>query len=87
MAEELKKMGAEIEELPDGLMMRKSSLKGARVNGHNDHRVVMALSIAGLIAEGRTIIDTAEAVSVTYPGYVETMQNLGAKFKLKEEVN
>jgi 3-phosphoshikimate 1-carboxyvinyltransferase len=42
----------------------------------------MALSIAGMIAEGVTIIDTAEAVSVTYPDYVKTMRQLGAEFEL-----
>ena len=82
MAEELKKMAADIEELPDGLIIRKSILKGAQVHGYNDHRVVMALSIAALIAEGTTTIDTAEAVSVTYPDYIETMQKLGAKINL-----
>ncbi len=86
MAHELAKMGADIAELPDGLTIGKSSLKGTHVNGHNDHRVVMALSIAALIADDKTIIDTAEAVAVTYPDYVETMQNLGAKFKLIQEV-
>jgi 3-phosphoshikimate 1-carboxyvinyltransferase len=80
MAEELGKMGADIKELPDGLIIGHSSLKGAQVNGHNDHRVVMALSIAALTAQGRTSVDTAEAVSVTYPDYVETMKVLGAKF-------
>ena len=82
MAEELKKMYAYIEELPDGLIIRKSSLKGAHVNGHHDHRVVMALSVAAMTAEGRTTVDTAEAVSVTYPDYIETMKKLGAKFTL-----
>jgi 3-phosphoshikimate 1-carboxyvinyltransferase len=86
MAEELKKMDADIKELPDGLVIKKSSLKGANVNGRNDHRVVMALSVAALTADGRTTVDTAEAVSVTYPNYVETMQKLGAKFKLIQEV-
>ena len=40
----------------------------------------MALSLAGLIAEGKTVIDTAESVSVTYPNYFETMKALGANF-------
>ena len=42
----------------------------------------MALSIAAMTAQGRTTVDTAEAVSVTYPDYIETMQKLGAKFTL-----
>jgi 3-phosphoshikimate 1-carboxyvinyltransferase len=82
MCKELKKMSADIEELPDGVIIKKSRLKGANVQGHHDHRVVMALSIAGMIAEGVTIIDTAEAVSVTYPDYVKTMRQLGAEFEL-----
>jgi 3-phosphoshikimate 1-carboxyvinyltransferase len=85
MAEELKKMGAEIEELPDGLTIKKKTLSGSHVNGHHDHRVVMALSIAGLMAEGETTIDTAEAVSVTFPRYVETMRKIGANIKLIKE--
>jgi len=80
MAAELQKMGARIEELPDGLHIQYSALTGAAVRGHHDHRVVMALSIAGLVAEGTTTIDTAEAVAVTYPQYVSSMQALGARF-------
>ena len=86
MADELKKMGADIDELPDGLVIRKSNLKGAALCGHHDHRVVMALSIAAMTANKETVIDTAEAVSVTYPDYVKTMCQLGAKIKLIKEV-
>jgi 3-phosphoshikimate 1-carboxyvinyltransferase len=78
MHAELKKMGADIEELPDGLVIRKSHLKGARVNGHHDHRVVMALSVAGMNAESETVIDTAESVAVTFPEFFELMNGLGA---------
>ncbi len=84
MARELGKMGGDVREVPDGLIIRLSDLSGAEVRGHHDHRVVMSLSIAGLLAEGPTIIDTAEAVSVTYPDYVESMRRLGAKFRLVE---
>lgn len=69
MREELSKMGADIEELPDGLLIRKSNLRGARVSGRGDHRVVMALAVAGLAASGETTIDTAEAVSITFPTF------------------
>ena len=85
MAQELKKMGADIEELPDGLIINHCSLRGTRVKGHHDHRVVMALSVAALQATGATRISTAEAVSVTYPDYIESMQKIGANFKLIEE--
>jgi len=78
MYEELRKLGAGVEELPDGLVVRRSELKGARVNGHHDHRVVMALSVAGLAAEGEMIVETAEAVAVTFPGFMGLMKNIGA---------
>jgi 3-phosphoshikimate 1-carboxyvinyltransferase len=80
MHNELKKMGADISELEDGLIIKHKTLKGASLAGHSDHRVVMALSLAGLIAEGKTIIDTAESVSVTYPDYFKSMKALGAIF-------
>ena len=78
MAKELAKMGADIEELPDGLIIRKSKLHAARVDGHWDHRIVMAMSLAGMAVEGETIIDSAEAMNVTFPNYVELMNSLGA---------
>jgi 3-phosphoshikimate 1-carboxyvinyltransferase len=82
MATELSKMGASVEELEDGLIIRESRLTGTRVRGHHDHRVVMALSLAGLAAEGETAIDTAESIDVTFPGYVQKMQALGARIRL-----
>lgn len=82
MREELSKMGADIEELPDGLIIRKSKLRGAKVSGHSDHRAVMSLSVAGLIAEGITEIETAEAVNITFPDFIDLMKNSGAKINL-----
>lgn len=82
MAKELKKMGADIEELSDGLVIRESVLKGRKLSGHNDHRIVMALSIAGLASEGKTEITTAESIDVTFPNYAEKMNALGAKIEL-----
>jgi 3-phosphoshikimate 1-carboxyvinyltransferase len=84
MTRELRKMGAEIEELPDGLVVRSCGLKGADVHGHSDHRVVMALAVAGLAAEGVTTVDTASAVAVTFPGFVDLMQSLGADMERDE---
>ncbi len=77
MTAELAKMGAKIDEQDDGLLIHQSTLKGCRVNGHNDHRVVMALALAGMIADGETIIETAESAAVTYPGFVGDFQRLG----------
>ena len=82
MAMELAKMGVDIAEREDGLVIRGGKLRGAMVNGHDDHRVVMALVLAGLNADGETIIDTAEAAEVTYPGFAEDFRKLGAKIEV-----
>ncbi len=84
MCTELSKMGADIEELPDGLIIRESKLKGCNVNGHDDHRIVMSLAIAGLNSLGDTIIDTAEAMNVTFPSFVDCIRNSGGKIELIE---
>jgi len=81
MREELTKMGARIEELPDGLVIQGGGLTGAAVDGRGDHRVVMALAVAGLAADGRTEISTAESVAVTFPTFVELMAGLGARIE------
>ncbi len=84
-ARELGKMGARIEELEDGLIIHQSKLCGTAVHGYDDHRMVMALSIAGLAAEGVTVVDTAESAGVTYPGFVDDMVKMGARFDLIEQ--
>ena len=78
MTKELKKMGADITELDNGMKIRKSSLTGTKVKGHGDHRVVMSLAIAGLNAIGSTKIDTAEAVDITFPGFFELLNEVRA---------
>ena len=83
MAEELKKMDVDVEELPDGLIIRHSRPKPARLNGRSDHRTVMALSLAGLSLDGQCTIDTAEAMSVTFPDYVQLMKSIGANMEMK----
>ena len=85
MTAELKKMGADIEELPDGLVVRKSTLHGAAVDGHHDHRVIMALAIAGLCAEGETQISGAEAMSVTFPNFPKLIGACGGNLSLSED--
>ncbi|NOZ24218.1 MAG: 3-phosphoshikimate 1-carboxyvinyltransferase [Planctomycetes bacterium] len=84
MREELAKMDAHVEELPDGLVLHHSELHGARVDGHGDHRVVMALAVAGLAANGTTEIDGAEAMRITFPNFVDLMRSLGARIELRE---
>lgn len=85
MSEELSKMGAKIEELQDGLIVQGGALKGAKLHGHHDHRVVMALSLAAMAADGPSEIDTAESVAVTIPAYVDLMTTLGANLHVEED--
>ena len=86
MKKELAKIGADIEELPDGLVIRGhahgSNLTSAPVTGYGDHRIVMAMSIAGMALDGQMTIDTAEAMNVTFPEYVTLMNQLGANMKI-----
>jgi 3-phosphoshikimate 1-carboxyvinyltransferase len=81
---ELTKMGARITELEDGMIIEQSELKGTRVHGYEDHRMVMALTIAGMVASGETIVDTAESVMITYPSFFQDFQYLGAKLRKTE---
>ena len=86
MATELKKLNVNVEELPDGLIIEHGQLEqleSAELHGWADHRIVMALAMAGLAIKGQTSIDTAEAIDVTFPEYVELMANLGAEMELK----
>jgi 3-phosphoshikimate 1-carboxyvinyltransferase len=74
-ARELSKMGAKIEPLPDGLVIRGTRrLHGAEVDSHQDHRLAMSLGVAALVAQGTTIISGAEAVDISYPGFWEDLE-------------
>jgi 3-phosphoshikimate 1-carboxyvinyltransferase len=85
MTAELARMGAKIRERPDGLEIEEGRLKPAEVYGHHDHRVVMALAVAGSAVEGRTIINTAEAMEVTFPTFVDCMSRLGGRLSLEKD--
>lgn len=74
---ELEKMGADIEELSDGLLIRgKGYLHGARLNGHADHRVVMALSCAAFAAQGESCIDGSAYVAKSFPDFFEQFERI-----------
>lgn len=86
LAEELRRMGARIEERPDGFVIYgPTPLRGAVVHSHGDHRLAMALAVAGLIAQGETIVEDAACIGDSFPGFVETMQALGAEIELRSE--
>jgi 3-phosphoshikimate 1-carboxyvinyltransferase len=83
LQEEFAKMGLEIT-LQDDLMMIKGGkgLQGACVHSRHDHRIAMACAVAALSATGETIIEEAEAINKSYPGFYEHLQLLNADVSL-----
>ena len=79
LAGELSKLGADVEEMPDGMVVHgKAKLHGATCSSHHDHRLAMALAIAGLIAEGQTLIEHAEVAGISYPSFWQDMASIQA---------
>jgi 3-phosphoshikimate 1-carboxyvinyltransferase len=77
MAEGLRRMGAIVDERPDGVSIQgPAALHGATVEAHGDHRVAMALAVAGLVASGPTTIEDADCVAVSYPNFFAQLQDL-----------
>ncbi len=79
LAENLRRMGAQVEERPDGLRVAGRSagrLHGAEIDPHNDHRMAMAFAVAALGAEGDTVIRDAECAAVSYPEFFTTLERL-----------
>jgi len=75
--EELGKMGAQIEELPDGMIVHgERGLRGAACSSHGDHRLAMMLGVAGLVAGGETVIDGAEAADISYPAFWDDLDRI-----------
>ena len=73
-AENLKRMGAEVEEFEDGLRVAgRQSLRGAEIDSHADHRIAMAFAVAGLVAQGTTVIRGADCVDISFPGFFDVL--------------
>ncbi|KKM08815.1 3-phosphoshikimate 1-carboxyvinyltransferase [Clostridiales bacterium PH28_bin88] len=74
---ELSRMGADVEELPDGLVIQGGrQLKGATCCSYDDHRMAMALAVAGLVARGETRISDAECIRVSFPDFPQVLTEL-----------
>ena len=80
LATELPKLGVHLKEEKDSLTITGGELKGAAVHGWDDHRIVMSLALAGMVA-GNTTIDTTESVSISYPDFFKDMSRLGVKIE------
>ncbi len=77
VATNLRAMGADVEVRRDGFRIKgKQKLRGAQIQTYHDHRIAMAFSIAGLVAEGPTEIIGSECVAISYPNFFETLKEL-----------
>ncbi|HEY2645390.1 MAG TPA: 3-phosphoshikimate 1-carboxyvinyltransferase [Candidatus Acidoferrales bacterium] len=79
LVENLRRMGAQVEEFPDGLRVAGRSagrLHGAEIEPHGDHRMAMAFAVAALGAEGETVIHNAECAGVSYPEFFNVLERL-----------
>ncbi|WP_121822775.1 3-phosphoshikimate 1-carboxyvinyltransferase [Halostella salina] len=87
MAEELETLGASVTEKRDELVVHggDSDLVGATVDGRADHRIVMSLAVAGLVADGETTIRGGEHVDVSFPGFFDVLEGLGAPVQRHDE--
>lgn len=85
MTKGLRKLGAKIEETADSMTIYQSPLQGTMVEGYDDHRTVMSLALAGLLAKGITTITDSKAINKTFPTFISLMQSLGANIELVSE--
>jgi 3-phosphoshikimate 1-carboxyvinyltransferase len=75
---ELRRLGAEIEARPDGFVVHgPTPLRGAPVHSHSDHRLAMALAVAGLVASGETVVHDVACIADSFPGFEATLARLG----------
>jgi 3-phosphoshikimate 1-carboxyvinyltransferase len=82
LVENLRKMGATVEERPDGLKVAgraAGKLRGAEIEPHGDHRIAMAFAIAGLAAESPTTIRDAECAGVSFPSFYEDLNRVAER--------
>jgi 3-phosphoshikimate 1-carboxyvinyltransferase len=76
-AQNLRAMGAQVEEFDDGLRVGgPTRLRGAKIDPRGDHRIAMAFTIAGLLAEGETEISDSDCVAVSFPEFFELLESV-----------
>ncbi len=82
VAAELRRLGAAVEERPDGFVVEgPTRLQSAPVSSHGDHRLAMALAVAGLVAKGALLIEDTACIADSYPGFVRALRKLGAQLE------
>lgn len=82
---ELRKLGVRVKELEEGIkVFGTDRLAGGELNSYGDHRMAMALAIAGLAADEKVKVKGAESIDISYPNFVHDMKSLGAKMVIQE---
>jgi 3-phosphoshikimate 1-carboxyvinyltransferase len=77
LARQLSKLGAHVEERPDGLVIEGGhTLTGAVAESGGDHRMAMSLAIASLIAKGKTVIKDSGCVDISFPGFFDCLEKV-----------
>ena len=84
MAAGLQKLGVELQEYPDGIDITGGKVSGGRVQSSCDHRCAMSFAVLGLVASGPVLIDEAEYIATSYPGFIDHMRRLGAVMQVDE---
>ncbi|MGE0101728.1 MAG: 3-phosphoshikimate 1-carboxyvinyltransferase [Blastocatellales bacterium] len=80
IVDNLRLIGIEVEEFEDGLRIRgRQTIRGGEINSFGDHRIAMAFAVAGLIAEGETVINDADAAAVSLPEFYDLLRRCGAE--------
>ncbi len=86
MCRELARLGVRVEETADGAVVHGGPVRGGAVDSHCDHRIAMSLAVLGLVAESEVVIDNAEWIRTSYPGFVDDFRALGALMRWEEGV-
>ncbi len=77
VVENLRRMGAKVEEFPDGLSVAgEQKLRGAEIETYGDHRIAMAFAVAGLLAEGTTLIQDSDCVGISFPSFFDELERI-----------
>ncbi len=77
MTRELRKLGVDVEERDDGMSIKgRGKLRGARLESYGDHRVAMALAVAGLVSEGGVEVENSACVDISFPGFFDLLGSL-----------
>lgn len=83
VVENLKRLGVEVKELPDGFEVKGGAVRGGIAHSMGDHRLAMAFSLLGLVAERGVTVKNCEAVSISFPKYFDVLKKIGAEVRFR----